>query len=82
MPATTRRGQQWDYCDRCDIITVLSELEVQDGLKLCSRPGCRDKIDNEFHARGVMRQLDKYTRESEDRRADLYFMGESDVDYR
>lgn len=79
MPRPTKCGDQWKECDRCGILTPMSRLLLMDELILCDRAGCRDTIDKEIHIRLVGQLLAAPTREGEDRRSDLYFLGETDV---
>ena len=76
MPRTTRVGDQWKSCDRCEILTPLSRLVIIDGLALCDRRGCIDDPlqKDEMHQRLVGEILsDGAQTEGTDRRADLYF---------
>lgn len=74
MPRSTKVGDQWKLCDRCEILTPLSRLVVIDGLALCDRYGC---IDNPLYKDEMDLRLQALILESgeegTDRRADLYF---------
>jgi hypothetical protein len=79
MPQTTRRGEQWDFCAVCDIITPMSRLRMNAGLLVCDSRGCDDErtgTSNEDHLKQVARILSLPTKEGEDRRMDVYFRQE------
>lgn len=72
MPKTHKIGDQWRNCDRCEILTPLSRLVVEDGLKLCDR-GCRDKLDHNLRERLTARLLSYPSEESTDRTHKIYY---------
>lgn len=80
MPRHTLVGEQWDTCDICGIKFPLSRLILDEGLRVCDHPGCRDLEGpkNESHAKLVAKHLDYPHREGEDRRDDIYFRPEED----
>lgn len=72
MPRTHKIGDQWRNCDRCEILTPLSRLVIEDGLKLCDR-GCRDNLDDNIRQRLIGRILSVPSEENTDRTAKLYY---------
>jgi len=73
MPRTTKIGDQWRNCARCDILTPLSRLHIEDGLKICDRAGCPDKYRHNYHERMVAYVLNARTEEGTDRTGTIYF---------
>lgn len=81
MPNATNniRGEQWDFCARCDFQYPESKFRFQKGLKLC--PQCVDNLDVERRDAQISQILGHDHQENTDRRDSGMFFDETEGDF-
>lgn len=78
MPQRTRVGDQWQECQRCGILTPLSQIVYQNGSYICQRAGCLDSGEKEQRDQLLAEELARDTDEGMDRRVDLQMLAGGD----
>lgn len=67
MRVQTKRGEQWDHCERCGFRKPMSSLTYQKGLRVCTQT-CVDNLEIERHAVEVGKILERGETEGSDLR--------------